>query len=71
MQDEPLDIFVVTHYSATQPPALVDLKRDLASAQRRATHSAGRPLAFEQVAPDVWEARGANKRIYRVERRQI
>jgi hypothetical protein len=63
-----LDVYVVTHHSSTQAPTFVDLKRDPESAMRRATMDAGRPLSFEQTAPDTWQARGANRRIYMVRR---
>ena len=71
VDNEPLEVFVVMRRSATQASAFIDLRRDLEGAQRRAVQDAGRPLAFEAAGPDVWEARGANKRIYRVERREI
>ncbi len=71
MTSSTLDIYVITHHSSTQAPTFVDLRRDPESAMRRATMDAGRPLAFEQTAPDTWQARGANRRIYVVRRHAV
>lgn len=65
---EPIELYVITHHSATRAPAYVDIKRDLESAFRRAALDCGRPLAFEQLNPTVWQARSIAKRTYQVNR---